>query len=61
MIVLRCDQILLFDDTGDIFTFDGCAWNSYFCVPAETQSLPINIFAHKNTPLNQPGFEPITF
>ena len=44
-IVLRCDEILLFDHTGGIFTCDGCARDPYFCVPAETQSLPINIFS----------------
>ena len=35
---------LLIDQTGDIFTGDGCARDPYFCVPAETQSLHINIF-----------------
>ena len=36
-IVLRCD-----DHTG-IFTCDGCAWDPYFYVPAETQSYIIKL------------------
>ena len=35
-IALRGDEVLLFDHTGGIFTCDGCARDSYFCVPAET-------------------------
>ena len=38
-IVLRCD-----DHTG-IFTCDGCAWDPYFYMPAETQSYVIKLFA----------------
>ena len=36
-ILLRCD-----DHTG-IFTYDGCAWDPYFYVPAETQSYVIKL------------------
>ena len=38
-IVLRCD-----DHTG-IFTWDGCARDPHFYVPAETQSYVIKLFA----------------
>ena len=44
IISLRCDQILLIDHTGCIFTCDGCARDLYLYVHAETQSLPNNIF-----------------
>ena len=51
---------LLFDHTGPVLTCDGCARDPYFYVPAETQSLHINIFAQKNTPFDRPGCEPMT-
>ena len=52
-IVLRCDEILHFDHTGGIFTCDGCARDPYFCVPDETQSMPINIFGSERYSLDR--------
>ena len=58
-IVLRCD-----DHTG-IFTCDGCARDSYFYVPAETQSYVIKLSCSslKESPCRQRGLnsEPLGY
>ena len=36
---------------------DDYVQDPYFCVPVETELA----FAQKNTPLDQPGFKPMTF
>ena len=48
-IVLRCD-----DHTG-IFTCDGCDRDTYFYVPAETQSYMIKLSCSRKSPCRQRG------
>ena len=59
-IVLRCD------DHTSIFTCDGCAWDPYFYVPAETQSYVIKLSCSRKdleSPCRQRGLnsEPLGY
>ena len=62
-IVLRCDCSLVIGHIKRyFFTRDGCARDSFFCVPVDTQAgLAINIFLPKNTPMGWQEFEHTTF
>ena len=52
-IVLRCDEIYELITQEVFFSCDCCVWDSYFCAPAETQSLPINMFSSETYSFGQ--------
>ena len=60
-IALRCAQLFLLITQEVFLCNDGCAQCSYICAPAETQTLPINIFSSEDTLLDRLGFELMTF